>query len=178
MFNRVRRQQLKKEFEENLLESMNSLYNLGYRLTNNREAASDLVQDASLRAFRFYYQFEKGTNFKGWILTILRNTFINQYRKKVKEPAKVSYHAVEGFVEMPQISGFAEEVFGENLQKSVGDLPEELRTAVILFYVEELSYKEIAKVMKCPIGTVMSRLYMAKQMLKMKLTQLSQNGVN
>lgn len=163
---------IKEEFQELLLGNMDSMYNLAYRLTYNREDANDLVQEASLRAFRFFDKFEKGTNFKAWILTILRNLFINKYRKKVKEPTKVHYDELENFIGAPAIHGAAEEVFGENMQKSVDQLPEELKTAVILYYVDGFSYKEMAKIMKCPIGTVMSRLFMARQLLKKHLTAL------
>ena len=170
---------LKKVFEERLLENMNSMYNLAYRMTyNNREDASDLVQEASLRAYRFYDKFEEGTNFKAWILTILRNVFINQYRKRIKEPAKVNFHEIEGFIGAPGISGAQEEIFGEMLQDSIDQMPEELKTVITLFYLEGLAYKEIAKVMNSPIGTVMSRLHMAKQFLKKKLTQIKNNEVN
>lgn len=163
------------EFQDLVLENINSMYNLAYRLTQNAEDANDLVQDASLRAYRFFGKFEKGTNFKAWILTILRNLFINRYRKHKKEPNKVSYEKIEGFVEMPQTSGFEEEVFGEQLQTSINELSEELQTVINLFYVEGLSYKEIAKVMACPIGTVMSRLHMARNHLKKKLSFIKKN---
>jgi len=177
MLKTVKKEQEDKEFEESLLENMNSLYNLAYRLTFNRDDAFDLVQEASLRAHRFYHKFEKGTNFKAWILTICRNIFINQYRKRVKEPSKVSYEAIEGFVAMPQTGGAIEEIFGENVQRSIDQLPEELKTATTLFYVDDFSYKEIAKIMNCPIGTVMSRLHMAKQLLKKSLVQYANKEV-
>lgn len=157
-------------YQEELLTAMNSLYNLGFRLTKNREDASDLVQEASLRGLRYYHKYEKGTNFKGWILTILRNIFINEYRKRVKEPNKVSYEEVESFVPAPKLSGVQEEIFGEEVQCSIDGLSEELQTAITLFYVEGLSYKEMAAVMKCPVGTVMSRMHMARQLIKKKLT--------
>ena len=166
-----------KEFDELLLESMNSMYNLAYRMTNNREDAQDLVQETSLKAHRFYDKFQKGTNFKAWVLTILRNTFINNYRKKVKEPSKVSYDVIENYVGTSKITGLEEEVFGENLQQSINKLPEELRTVVTLFYVDGFAYKEIAKIMNCPIGTVMSRLHMARQLLKKSLTNLMHKEV-
>jgi len=159
----------KAEYQELILEHIDSMFNLGYRLTRNREEANDLVQEASLRGYRFYHKFEKGTNFKAWILTILRNIFINQYRKAVKEPPKSSYEVIENMVGAPELKGFEEEVFGEHLQLAVNSLPEELQSVITLFYVEGLSYKEIAKVMKCPIGTVMSRLFMARQLLKKQL---------
>lgn len=166
---------VKQEFEEQLLAHMNSLYNLGFRLTGRREDASDLVQEASMKAYRFYHKFQQGTNFKAWVLTILRNTFINQYRKKRREPLVINsddYENVEHFISMPETVGFEEEIFGEQVQQSIDKLPEELRTTVVLFYVEGLSYQEIARVMGCPIGTVMSRLHMARQSLKKKLTTL------
>lgn len=161
------------EFQELLLANMNSLYNLGYRLTYNREDANDLVQEAAMRGYRFFHQFERGTNFKAWILTILRNLFINKYRKKSKEPIQVSYEGLENFVGAPDTSSFEEEVFGETIQDSLEQLPEELRTVINLFYVDEFSYKEIAKIMNCPIGTVMSRLHMVRQLLKRKLVKMA-----
>ncbi len=176
MWGSKEKEEQKSEFQESLLAVMDSMYNFGYRLTYNREDANDLVQEAALRGYRFYHQFEKGTNFKGWILTILRNTFINQYRKKVKEPVKVDYDILENMIGVPETRGFEEEIFGESLQESVDQLPEEMRTAIVLFYVEGLSYKEIAKVMGCPIGTVMSRLHMARQLLKKKLTEVVEHG--
>lgn len=159
-------------FEEQLMGQMDALYNLALALTRNKTEAEDLVQDTALRAFRYYHQFEPGSNFKAWILTIMRNHFINNYRKKTREPFHVDYDTVAFGVAAPEISGAAEEIFGERIQNALDDLPEELRTVVTLFYVEDLSYKEIAVVMKCPIGTVMSRLYTARQMLKNQLAQI------
>ena len=176
MFGYKRSTELKSEFEENLLLSIDSMYNLAYRMTRHRENAGDLVQEASLKAYQAYHQFQKGTNFKAWVLTILRNQFINQYRQKSKEPKKVAYEEFEEIIETPQMNGFEEEIFGEHVQRSLDDLPEDLRVVVVLFYVEDLSYKEIAQVMQCPIGTVMSRLHMARQMLKKRLQQVIKEG--
>ena len=164
----------KAEYQELLLESMNSMYNLAYRLTMNKDDAADLVQEASLRGFRFFYQYESGTNFKGWILTIVRNLFINQYRKRVKEPNKVNYDDVQSFVSAPDLNGANEEIFGEHVQKAMDGLPEEMREVVTLFYVEGFSYKEIAEIVGCPLGTVMSRLHMAKQLLKKRIKLFAQ----
>ncbi len=158
-----------RDFEENLLKAMDSMYNLAYRLTLNHANASDLVQEASLRAFRFYHKFEEGTNFKGWILTILRNLFINDYRKKAKEPVKIDFDEYQGMIGTTELSGAQEEIFGESLQVAIDKLPEELRTVLTLYYVEGFAYKEIAKIMKTPIGTVMSRLHTAKNALKKML---------
>ncbi|MFT7538922.1 MAG: RNA polymerase sigma-70 factor (ECF subfamily) [Lysobacterales bacterium] len=173
MFDLEEKLAVKEEFEENLLKAMNSMYNLALRLTRNTADAADLVQDASLRGFRFYHQYTQGTNFKGWILTIVRNLFINSYRKKVKEPAKIDYDEFEGVIGSTALSGMQEEVFGESVQVSMDKLPEELRTVLTLFYVEGFSYREIANIMKCPQGTVMSRLHTAKKALKKSLTLIS-----
>jgi RNA polymerase sigma-70 factor (ECF subfamily) len=176
MFTLFKREEFKEPFEENLLEHMDSLYNFTYNLTRNREEAEDIIQEASLRGFKAYHKFAGGTNFKAWIFTIIRNIYINQYRKKSLEPLKVSYQEVENFISLPEFTGFEEELFSEVLQQSLNQLPEELRTTLLLFYVEELSYKEIAEVMKCPIGTVMSRLFMARQCMKKKMIQLAKKG--
>ena len=173
MFTLFKNKESEESFEENLLEHLDSLYNFAYRLTRNREEAEDLVQEASIRGFKAYHKFAEGTNFKAWMFTIVRNVFINEYRKKTREPLKVNYEEVENFISLPEFTGFAEELFSEALQQSLGQLPEELRTTLMLFYVEELSYKEIAEVMKCPIGTVMSRLFMARQCMKKNMIKLA-----
>jgi len=173
LFNWYPSDRLKKEFEERVLEHLDSLYNLALRMTQNKQDAEDLVQEAVLRAYRFFYKFETGTNFKAWIMTILRNIYINQYRKRIKEPLKVEFEEVENFISFPEITGSQEEIFSETLKPLIDKLPEELRTTITLFYVDGFSYKEIAKVMNCPVGTVMSRLYTARQILKKQLGKVT-----
>lgn len=164
------------EFQELLLQHLNSFYNLAYRFTLNRETAQDLVQDAAVRAYRFFYQFKSGTNFKSWFMTILRNTFINDYRKRVKQPIKIDYNDVEEIIgSFDSLTGAEQEIFGEAVQRAIDRLPEQMRTIITLFYVEGLSYKEIASVMDCPIGTVMSRLHMSKKMLKKHIIDIRKN---
>lgn len=165
-------------FEENLLKHVDSLYNFAYRMTQSREEAEDLVQEASLRGFKAYHRFVEGTNFKAWLFTILRNIYINDYRRRTREPVKVHYEDVEHFVGLPDMTGAVEEVFSETLQQSMNQMPEELRTVLTLFYVEDLSYKDIAGVMQCPVGTVMSRLFMARQTLKQKMARLAKKDFN
>ena len=170
MFNWGKSSKLKKDFEEKILECIDSLYNLALRMTQHKQDAEDLTQEAVLRAYRFLTKFEEGTNFKAWIMAILRNVFINEYRRKTKEPQKIEFEKVEDFITIPEISGVQEEIFTENIKSSIDKLPEELRTTIILFYAEDFSYKEIAKIMDVPVGTVMSRLYTAKQSLKRQLS--------
>jgi len=166
----ARNKSLKREFEEKILEHIDSLYNLAIRMTQNEQDAEDLVQEASLKAYRHFDKFKPGTNFKAWIMTIARNIYINCYRKKLKEPQKIEFEAVEDFIALTEISGAQEEIFSENIKSSIDRLPEELRTTIMLFYAEGFSYKEIAKIMDVPMGTVMSRLYTARQTLKRQLS--------
>lgn len=169
MFNWSQAKNRQREFEEMVLEYIDHLYNLALRLTQHRQEAEDLVQEAVLRAYRFFHTFKEGTNFKAWVMTILRNIYINQYRKSRKEPQLIEFGEVENFISLPEISGVQEEIFSEMLQHAVDNLPEELRTSITLFYVDGFSYKEIAEIMDVPCGTVMSRLYTARQILKKQL---------
>lgn len=170
MFNYARNKRRKREFEEKVLEHIDSLYNTALYLTRNQQDAEDLVQEASLRAYRFFHKFKEGTNFKAWTMTILRNIYINDYRRRQKEPKKIDFEEVENFISLPEISGAQEEIFSENIKSSIDELPEELRSTVMLFYAEGFSYKEIARIMDVPVGTVMSRLYTARQILKRQLS--------
>ncbi len=169
-----KKEEPRRPFEDHLLEHVDSLYHFAYKLTRNREEAEDLVQETALGGLKSYHRFTEGTNFRAWMFTILRNIHINRYRKNNREPIKVNYEEVENFISLPEFSGFEEELFSEALQQSLNQLSEELRTALVLFYVEEFSYKEIAEVMKCPVGTVMSRLFVARQCMKKKMIQLAQ----
>ena len=166
-----RKNSIKREIEAKVLAHIATLYNLALRMTQNKEDAEDLVQEAALKAYRFFHKFEGGTNFKAWIITILRNTYINEYRKRIKEPPKVEFEEVKDFISLPEINGAQEEIFSETIKDSIAKLPEELRMTLTLFYTDGFSYKEIAKIMDCPVGTVMSRLYTARQFLKKRLSK-------
>jgi len=171
VFGFARSEKIKKEFEERVLETVDALYNLAMHLTQNRQDAEDLVQEATLRAYRYFHRFERGTNFKAWIMTIMRNLYINRYRKRLKEPVKVEFEEVENFISFPEISGVQEEIFSEIIRNLVNKLPQELRIVITLFYVDGFTYKEIAKITEVPLGTVMSRLYTARQILKRQLSK-------
>ncbi len=171
MFMSASRENQKKKFEENLSPTIDSLYNMALNLTRyDRDAAADLVQEACLRAYRGFRRFEEGTNFKAWMMTILRNIYINQYRKSRREPAEVEFRENEAgdFTEPPDVTGGGN--FSEEVEDSIKKLPEEMRIAVILFYAEGFTYKEISEITGAPVGTVMSRLYNARQILKKKLS--------
>jgi len=165
------------KFEAIAFEHMNSLYSTALRMTRNAMEAEDLVQDTYLRAYRFFDKFEEGTNFKAWIFKILTNTFINKYRKKVRTPQSVQLDKVEfGIAEAEEKEGPVDwdgydearyhELFDDDVKAALSQLPEEFRMVIILADIENFSYKEIAEMIKRPIGTVMSRLFRGRRILQ------------
>lgn len=165
------RQSQSREFERLLRENLDTLYRAGLRLTGNRIDAEDLVQETAARAFRSFGQFSSGTNVRAWLLTILRNLFINEYRKKARE------WKMRKLLETQPEAPSREVDLPEYVRRALDDLPEEQRLALTLFYAEGLSYKEIAKVLKCPAGTVMSRLHAArKRLIKSAFPSKSSGG--
>ncbi|MBD3181850.1 sigma-70 family RNA polymerase sigma factor [Candidatus Poribacteria bacterium] len=163
----------KREFEEIAIQYMDSLYSAALRMTRDGNEAEDLVQDAYLRAYRFFDKFEKGTNFKAWLFKILKNIYINKYRKRSKMPQMVEVSDVEVVGELSDTYTPENEIFDklldDDLTSAIEDLPEEFRFAIILSDVEGLSYKEIANVLDIPIGTVMSRLHRGRKLLRESL---------
>lgn len=167
-------------FQSEFLPELRALYNFGYRLTLDEDDARDLVQETYLKAFRFIDSFRKGTNAKAWLFRILKNGFINEYRKKKKEPAKVDYQDVENIYNADEATGSMNaELRVESLQEELGDeisgalntLDEDFRTVILLCDVEGFKYEEIAEILDIPIGTVRSRLHRARTMLKEKLAR-------
>ena len=176
--------QKRKEFESEALVHLDSLYKTAFHLTRDTNAAEDLVQDACLRAFRFWDQYEKGTNCRAWLLRILRNTYINQYRRQVKQPARVDYEELDRYydqlVETATVAATkdpSEELFSnlidDEIVEAMEQLPDEFRQVVILSDLESLSYKEIADVLECPVGTVRSRLNRGRKLLQSMLYEFA-----
>jgi RNA polymerase sigma-70 factor (ECF subfamily) len=165
----------KKEFEEISIKYMNSLYNSAIRLTRDGSEAQDLVQDTYLRAYRFFDKFEKGTNFKAWLFKILKNIYINKYRKQQKIPQMVEVSNVESTANMASDVTPEDEVFGDllddDISKAMDSLPEEFRITIVLSDLEGFTYKEISDILNCPIGTVMSRLHRGRGLLKESLRE-------
>ncbi len=150
-------------FEQDALELVDRLYATALRLTRNEADAQDLVQDTYLRAFRSAGQFETGTNLRGWMFTILHNTFLNQRRDRGRSPIDADSEAVEQAPDNRQSSGNPEELLlretmDADLQAALDSLPPAYREAVWLRDVEQFSYDEIAGIVGVPIGTVMSRI--------------------
>ncbi len=167
-----------KIFHEEFMPHIDALYNFAYHLTYDEEDANDLVQETYMKAFRFIDSYDAGTNAKAWLFKILKNAFINEYRKKSKKPTKVDYEDFIGYQDNEENSrveyvDLRHEIFsgmiGDEVTKALNSLPVDFRTVILLCDVENFSYEEIAKITDIPIGTVRSRLHRARNMLKEKL---------
>ena len=166
-------------FDRDVLPLLPNLYGAALRLTRNPSDAEDLVQETYLRAFRGFAGFEAGTNLRAWMYRILTNMFINQYRKKQREPITVADDELEDWylydrlgesgVEASAETEVLERIPDEDVQRALEDLPENFRMAVLLADVEGFSYKEIAEILDIPIGTVMSRLHRGRKALQKAL---------
>lgn len=166
-------------FNNEFLPHINSMYNFGYRLTLDEDDAKDLVQDTYLKAFRFIESFQKGTNAKAWLFRILKNSFINDYRKKSKEPSKVDYQEVESYYNSDDVDRqittdlrieSLQDMIGDEISNALNSLDVDFRTVIILCDLEGFKYDEMAKILDIPIGTVRSRLHRARNLLKDKLS--------
>jgi RNA polymerase sigma-70 factor, ECF subfamily len=162
-------------FEREALVHLDSLYRVALRLTGNAAEADDLVQETMLKAYRAWHQFQQGTNAKGWLLTILRHAFINEYRRRTRHPETVDVDAIEPFSVFEEIQDddpqgtFFDRIVDDEVLKAIDQLPEQFREAVVLSDVEGLSYEEIARILEVPVGTVKSRLFRARRQLQHKL---------
>jgi RNA polymerase sigma-70 factor (ECF subfamily) len=167
-------------FDELLLEHLDLMFAVAMKLTRNADDAEDLVHNTIVKALRFHDKFTEGTYIKAWLLTILRNTYINQYRQKIRRPASVELSGNEEAREAypdpkvayrPNSDKYSDmrELLGDKVRVAVDTLPIEFRKVVILADVEERSYKDIAELLECPIGTVMSRLFRGRKILRTQL---------
>jgi RNA polymerase sigma-70 factor (ECF subfamily) len=168
------------EFERLALPYLESLYNTALRLTRNAQDAEDLVQETFLRAYRSSHQFTRGTNLKAWLFRILKNAFINEYRKRRAAPVEEDFAGIEESFESrvdrdrsaairnPEEEALANSL-DEGVQRALAGLPEDYRMAIVLADLEGFSYKEIAEILEVPIGTVMSRLYRGRKQLEAEL---------
>src|SRR6185436_18687313 len=167
-------------FEKQVLSHLDSLYGVACRLTKSPLEAEDLVQDALLKAIRAREQYQPGTNLKAWLFKILTNTFINKFRRggleRVVLEGPDADPLVDGWVSAASMRALRDPetqalrpIVAEEINRALAELPEEFRLAVVLSDVEELSYKEIAEAMDCPVGTVMSRLHRGRRLLQKRL---------
>ncbi|HEY3196638.1 MAG TPA: sigma-70 family RNA polymerase sigma factor [Nitrospirales bacterium] len=168
-------------FEETALPCLDALYGFGLLLTGRPDEAEDLVQETFLRAYRFFHQYEHGTNCKAWLFTIMKHIFLNQSTQKARmvlcrdvlpDEEGESQSLWDAMGRSPA-SSLRDEVFSKDIEKALALLPETFRLVVILKDVEGFSYGEIAQLVDCPIGTVMSRLSRARDMLRRFLRDYS-----
>jgi len=164
-------------FEREALVHLDALYRVALRLAGNAADADDLVQETMLKAYRAWDQYERGTNAKGWLLTILRHTFINEYRRRARHPESVDLDAIEPFAVFEDVQEddpqgrFFDQIVDDEVLRAIDTLPEQFREAVVLSDVEGMSYEEIAQILGVPLGTVKSRLFRARRVLQRKLYQ-------
>lgn len=168
-------------FEDEALKHLDALYRTALRMTRNPSDAEDLVQDALVRAYRFYDRFEPGTNFRAWLFKILTNTYINSYRRKQGRPQESSLDDTEEFFLYNQLSSdegdrvtdvedtVLDHLGTDAIQRAIDALPPQFRTTVQLSDVEGLSYAEIAEATGVAKGTVMSRLFRGRRLLQRAL---------
>lgn len=169
-------------FADEVVAHLDTLYRVALRMTRNAAEAEDLVQDTVVKAMRASEQFQSGTNLKAWLLRIQTNTFINKFRRgglersvfegPDAEPLADAWISTASMKQLrdPETQALLPIVEGE-VRRALDALPADFRLAVVLCDVEELSYEEIAQVMGCPIGTVMSRLHRGRKLLKLTLHQ-------
>ena len=167
-------------FEKELFPHIDALHTFAFHLCYNEEMANDLVQETYLKAYRFIDKYQEGTNAKAWLFKILKNAYINEYRKKSKRPTKVDFEEIVSYHDgdSDDFTGYfdlREEIFdnmmGDEVTKAINGLPDDFKTVILLCDIEGFTYEEISKIIDVPIGTVRSRLFRARNVLKTKLKE-------
>jgi RNA polymerase sigma-70 factor (ECF subfamily) len=177
----------KERFEKMFIPFIDRLYNMALRITRNPDDAQDLVQETYLKAFRFFDNFQPNTNAKAWITTIMINTFRTKYRKTQKEPAKVDYDTVENYLssdpnvilekpanksesrDIENITEYMKSVVSDDIIKALDSVPVRFRMPVLLSDAEQFNYQEISEILGINIGTVKSRIFRGRKLLKKSL---------
>lgn len=177
----------RQRFQADALPMLDSLYGAALRMTRNPQDAEDLVQETMMRAYRAFGRFEAGTNLKAWLFRILTNAHINTYRKRQREPQKVSSDEVEEFDLYRELKNHdsqfdstpesivLDSLVDSDIIEAIDDLPEQFRLAVVLSDIEGFSYAEMAQIMDVPMGTVMSRLHRGRKALQKRLWEVARD---
>jgi RNA polymerase sigma-70 factor (ECF subfamily) len=173
------------DFEAATLPYLDALYNMAYRLTRNPEDAEDLIQETYFKAYKYYDKFAEGTNLKAWLFRIMKNSFINGYRKRQNQPPESAFSDIEesfenlvaedhGNIKNPE-DEILESVLDEDVQEAIDQLRDDYRLVLLLVDLEGFSYKEAAEILEVPVGTVMSRLYRGRRILEQSLLNYARN---
>jgi RNA polymerase sigma-70 factor, ECF subfamily len=160
------------DFLQQALQHLEALHNLAVYLTRNGSEAEDLVQETYVRALRFSHRFQPGTHLRAWLFQILRNTFLTFYRLRERESASSEEGVAEGEAPMFQDAPAQDterSAAHMDLERALLMLPEEFKTPLLLAEVEGLALEDVARIMDCPIGTVKSRIFRAKERLRVHL---------
>ena len=166
------------KFENETVPHQDALYNYALKIARNADDAQDLLQETYYKAYKNYHQFENGTNSKAWMFMILKNTFINNYRKMKREPAKLDYDEIEDIYENIKSDqtkdnnldlDFYNNLLDDELSAALSKIPSKMREVFLLCDLEGYTYEEIAEITDIPIGTVRSRLHRARKLLQDEL---------
>lgn len=166
------------KFENETVPHQDALYNYALKIARNADDAQDLLQETYYKAYKNYHQFENGTNSKAWMFMILKNTFINNYRKSKREPAKLDYDEIEDIYETIKSDqakdnnldlDFYNNLLDDELSEALLKIPSKMREVFLLCDLEGYTYEEIADITEIPIGTVRSRLHRARKLLQDEL---------
>ena len=166
----------REDFEREAIPHLDLLYRYGLRLTGDSHQAEDLVQNAMLKAYRSWHQYQMGTNVRAWLVTILRNCFINEYRKSSRAGVHIDVNAIEQTAvfddreESDPEGHFFDQIVDPDILRAIDALPHDFRETLVLSDMESLSYAEIADVTGVPLGTVKSRLFRARHALRRQLS--------
>lgn len=172
------------EFEQAMVPHMDQLFNYAFYLSGDREEAGDLLQETYLKAYRFFDKFEQGTNAKAWLYRIMRNTYINEYRRTKRIPEQVQYDEQISAYQMTAGSGaesndlrvmIDRKTLDDDVAGAIAALPEKFKSVVVLRDIEDLPYEEIAEALEIPVGTVRSRLHRARAILFERLKSYAQD---
>lgn len=165
-------------FENELLPHINALTTFAFHLTYNEEDARDLVQDTFMKSYKSIDSYAEGTNAKAWLFKILKNAYINEYRKKSKRPTEVDFEDFLAYLEKDDLTNAGAQDFrmdmyqnliGDEVTIAINSLPVDFKTVILLCDIEGFTYEEISKITDIPIGTVRSRLHRGRRMLREKL---------
>lgn len=173
-------------FEAEAIPHMDALLRTALRMTKNENDAQDLVQEAFVKAYRFWDKFEPGSNCRAWLFKIMTNIFINEYRSKTRSPVTVNVDEIDDNFLYGQLAAgdgtvnpeekLFSKIFDADVRKAINNLPDDFRVVVVLAFLEDFSYQEIADIADLQLGTVKSRLHRGRKLLQKELFEYAVNN--